>query len=385
MAIDKVVDSAQLDAAMTATANAIRTQGGTTAQIQWKQSNGFADAIAAISTSKLEILVTVTSGATVTATKGSQSVSGTSVNGQCKLTVPEAGAWTVTAVLNGRPAVPREVAVGDSYPVDMIFASPTLNDNEWSVIRAASDADLARSLWSVGDCKAITLNGSFAEIALSNYTCYAFILGFNHNAALEGNNRIHFQIGKTALTDGEPIAFVDNLYGNEVPSDQFFFSMNNTATNYLGWEGSQMRTSICGTDIDGKDGINFLSVLPAELLAVLKYVTKYTDNAGDGTNLASNVTSTADCIFLLSEFERYGRTDGRANPAEYDKQAQYSYFAAGNSNTYDRHDTPGSAAYAWTRSLGATDTDTFVFIYMTGMSFRQSANISSGFSPCFCV
>lgn len=60
MAIDKVVDSAQLDAAMTATANAIRTQGGTTAQIQWKQSNGFADAIGALSNIKLASLEIVT-------------------------------------------------------------------------------------------------------------------------------------------------------------------------------------------------------------------------------------------------------------------------------------------------------------------------------------
>lgn len=60
MAIDKVVDSAQLDAAMTATANAIRTQGGTTAQIQWKQSNGFADAIGMLSNIKLASIEIVT-------------------------------------------------------------------------------------------------------------------------------------------------------------------------------------------------------------------------------------------------------------------------------------------------------------------------------------
>lgn len=46
---------------------------------------------------ELQIIVTVTSGATVTATKGSLSVSGTAVNGTCTLIVPEGGVWTVTA------------------------------------------------------------------------------------------------------------------------------------------------------------------------------------------------------------------------------------------------------------------------------------------------
>lgn len=48
MAYDKVVDSAQLDGALTATADAIRGKTGGTAQIAWDASNGFAAAIAAI-------------------------------------------------------------------------------------------------------------------------------------------------------------------------------------------------------------------------------------------------------------------------------------------------------------------------------------------------
>ena len=48
---------------------------------------------------ELQIIVTVTSGATVTAAKGSKVVSGTSVNGTCTLTVPEAG----THLMEKRP------------------------------------------------------------------------------------------------------------------------------------------------------------------------------------------------------------------------------------------------------------------------------------------
>lgn len=48
MAYDKVVDSAQLDAALTATANAIREKAGNTDACTWDASTGFASLIAAI-------------------------------------------------------------------------------------------------------------------------------------------------------------------------------------------------------------------------------------------------------------------------------------------------------------------------------------------------
>ncbi len=48
MAFDKIIDSAKLDAAMTATANAIRGKTGATAKIAWNESSGFSSAISAI-------------------------------------------------------------------------------------------------------------------------------------------------------------------------------------------------------------------------------------------------------------------------------------------------------------------------------------------------
>lgn len=48
MAYDKIIDSAKLDGALTATADAIREKTGDTAQIQWNESTGFASAISAI-------------------------------------------------------------------------------------------------------------------------------------------------------------------------------------------------------------------------------------------------------------------------------------------------------------------------------------------------
>ena len=49
MAFDKVIDSTQLDAAMTYTANRIRNKTGGTDQITWDSAKGFGDAVDAIS------------------------------------------------------------------------------------------------------------------------------------------------------------------------------------------------------------------------------------------------------------------------------------------------------------------------------------------------
>lgn len=52
MAYDKVVDSAKLDAALTATADAIRAKGGSEDEIEWNETAGFAGAVSEIKASE---------------------------------------------------------------------------------------------------------------------------------------------------------------------------------------------------------------------------------------------------------------------------------------------------------------------------------------------
>ena len=109
---------------LTKVATAIRKKGGTSDSLVYP--DGFVTAIQAIQTGpELQIIVTVTSGATVTATKGSLSVSGTSVNGTCTLIVPEAGTWRVSATLGGQTSLPPDSAVFASWKW-MRFAPSTL-------------------------------------------------------------------------------------------------------------------------------------------------------------------------------------------------------------------------------------------------------------------
>lgn len=75
---------------------------------------------------QFSLVVTVTTGSLVTATKGTRSVSGTAVNGSCVLTLPEAGTWTVTATRNGQTSDTKTVSVVDSYAVTLTFFSATI-------------------------------------------------------------------------------------------------------------------------------------------------------------------------------------------------------------------------------------------------------------------
>lgn len=440
---------------LTKVASAIREKGGTSAPLVYP--DGFVTAIQAIQTgTELQIIVTVTSGATVTATKGSLSVSGTSINGTCTLTVPEEGEWTVSATLGGQTSDTKTVSITGSYAVALTFfsatitvnvesgatvtlkkggttiatktsngkavftvtetgtytveatkngqtksgsvdvvsgttsytltlysISSTLNNNEWSVIKSVSDAGQGANYWSVGDRKEITLNGTVGHLTLSNYTTYAFIIGFNHNASVEGANRIHFQLGKTALSGGTDVALCDSNYALR-PSGTGYFSMNENKTNSGGWESSQMRTNICGTSLSSYSG-TIIAVIPAALRAVLKSVTKYTDNiANEGGSTASHVTATTDYFFLLSEFEVFGSIT-YANNNESSKQAQYAYYSAGNSKIKYKHDGTSTAAHWWLRSPRASVSYAFVRVRADATVNYSNALESVGFAPGFCV
>ena len=364
---------------LTKVASAIREKGGTSDSLVYP--DGFVTAIQAIQTgTELQIIATVQSGATVTATKGSLSVSGTSVNGTCTLTVPEEGEWTVSATLGGQTSISNTVNVVSSYDTSLVFI-PALNDNSWETIHSISDAGQGANYWSIGDRKEITLNGTVGHLTLSNYTTYVFIIGFNHNQELEGTNRIHFQFAKTALSGGTDICFCDSSYDSTV-STTGYFSMNASFSNSGGWESSNMRTAICGTSLSSYSG-TIIAVIPSLLRAVLKSVTKYTNNIGYSSD-ASAVTATTDYFFLLSEYEVFGST-AYANSNEASKQAQYSYYSAGNSKVKYNHSATSTAVYWWLRSSAPSIPRNFVYVATDGTAAPSGANFSLGFAPGFCV
>lgn len=409
---------------------------------------GRTNAISGTAGASLSLVVTVKAGAAVTATKGSKVVSGTaSSSGSCVLKLPEAGTWTVTATLSGQTSDTKTVSVVDSYAVSLTFfsatinvtapsgatvtlkkggatvesktstgtvvftvgetgtytveatqngqstsgtvnvvsgttsysltlafVSSTLNSNSWATIKSVSDAGQGANYWSVGDRKAVTINGTVGSRTFSSETTYAFILGFNHNAGYEGANRIHFQLAKTAVSGGTDVGFTDSSYNSTGSSAAF--RMNTTNTNVGGWAASYMKNTICPA---------FKSALPSDLRAVLKSVTKYTDNTGNASgSVEANVTATTEEIFLLSEYEVFG-TIARGNTYEANKQAQYAYYSAGNSKIKYRDSATTTAVFWWLRSPRASSSTVFVYVNTGGTVYSDGAYSSLAFAPGFCV
>lgn len=255
-----------------------------------------------------------------------------------------------------------------------------LDNYTWDEISQISSANLGESYFSVGDRKQITLNGTIGLLTLSNYSTYAFIIGFNHNSGREGSGRIHFQFAKTALAGGTDICFVDGQYGVG-PGSSPAFRMNMEESNAGGWAASYMRNHICGMNKDSTSG-TFMGVIPADLRNALKSVTKYTDNTGNSSSSGA-VTATTDYFFLLAEYEVYGTVES-ANTYEADYQQQYAYYSAGNSKEKYRHNSPEDYALWWLRS--PCSYASYLFLSADGDYVSNLlANVSYGFSPCFCV
>lgn len=271
------------------------------------------------------------------------------------------------------PITTFEVNVDICKQYNYVFPllSGILNDNEWAAIRYASDNNLGESLWSVGDTKQITLNGTIGITNYSNYQLYVYIIGFNHNAELEGDNRIHFQIGKI---DNVYIALRDTSYGTIGNSASF--RMNLTSTNSGGWNDCYMRNTILNDA--------FLAAINSDLRNELKSVDKWTDNTGNASNSSANVTITTDYIFLLAEFEVFG-TRTYANQYEQDKQSQYNFYKNGNSKIRYGNTAMNTAIYWWLRSPWHNGTSDFCNVTDYGGADDRSPRYSQGLAPAFCV
>ena len=255
-----------------------------------------------------------------------------------------------------------------------------LDNYTWDEISQISSANLGESYFSVGDRKQITLNGTIGLLTLSNYSTYAFIIGFNHNSGREGSGRIHFQLAKTALSGGTDICFTDGSYNSTGSSAAF--RMNRSNTNSGGWKDSYMRNNICGTSKTSTSG-RIMGAIPADLRNALKSVTKYTNNNGS-SSASSAVTATTDYFFLLSEYEVFGNIT-YSNSYEANYQRQYAYYSAGNSKVKYQHNRTGSAATWWLRSPYASFSYIFVRVGTGGSVTFDNASISLGFAPGFCV
>lgn len=389
-------DSSKMTLSVTAQTNAGTYSASFTPKDDYMWSDGttaaksvnwtIGKAAGSLSLSKSSItLNSTTKSATFTVTRAGDGKITVESNNRSVATASLSGTTVTVNSVNdttGTATITVKVAEGTNHtaPVNKIVSvsakflpeKKALNNMSWADIKAVSDAGQAANYFAAGDRKAVTLSGTVGSQSLSG-TYYCYIIGIDHNSSKEGTNRIHFQFGYNALSGGTQIAFIDSTYGSN--STSACFHMNSSDSNSGGWNSSYARATLCPA---------FKNAMPSDLQAVLKTVTKYSDNTGGDSNTASYVTATTDTVFLLAEYEVFG-TISYANSAEQNYQAQYAYYSAGNSKVRYHHSSTGSTAHWWLRSVNAGYSDNFCIVYTSGSAAYGTAGGSFGFAPAFCV
>ena len=366
-----------------------------------------------LNASALTAAVTVTrpGNGAITASSSNTGVATVSVSGNT-VTISHVNQTTGTAT------VTIKVAAGTNHtaPANKTVAvtaqfMPTkkaLNDQTWAEIRQVSDAGKGSEYWSVGDRKAVLVNGTVGTQAI-NQTLYVYILGFNHNSAKEGNG-IQFGTFKTALSGGTDVCLTDGKYNSYDTGGTKYFNMNHWGNaNYGGWKACDLRYDVLGstktapknygkqhasgdvgydapTDTATNPVANTLmAALPSDLRAVMKPITKYTDNVAGGTDVAGNISASVDYLPLLSEQEIFGGNRTYSNQYEKNYQVQYAYYSAGNSKVKYCHSSTGSTAYWWERSPGYYGNYFFCCVLTNGGAYYSTARYSYGLAPAFMV
>ncbi len=322
---------------------------------------------------------------------------------------------TIKALSTGSATIHVTVAAGSNhrattctFSVMAEILSSTLNDNTWEQIRKASDIDAGASLWPVGATKEIEVKGTVGTLSIDE-KLWVFIIGFNHNANYEGSHKIHFQGFKTAQAGGTDVGLVDNGYGNGYTDGTKYFSINHWSyNNYGGWAACDARYDVLGSTnvapsnygsakASGATGNDptatcttspvegtLMAALPSDLRAVMKPITKYTDNVAGGTNTSANVKATIDYLPLLAEFEVHGART-YANSYERNYQAQYAYYANGNSKIKYKHSAVTAAAVWWVRSPSDYNHGRWCTVITSGAANNGYASNSRALAPAFAV
>ena len=393
---------------LTLVADAIRTKGGTTELLTYPDE--FVTAIQAISLGIVpQIIVTVSAGATVTATNGSKTITGTSDNtGVCTLTVPEIGTWSVSATLGGQTSDTKTVSITDTYMVSLSFFSATITVtvDSGASVSLQKDGTTIQTKTSTGTVVfTVTETGTYTIVATKNgqtasgsvnvvsgTTAYTLTLSFLkdnfadndwtsiiaacHSGSvpstwLVGNsktmtiNGANYQIdiiGKNhdTYTAGGTASLTFQMHDCYADTK----TMNSSNTNSGGWTSCAMRSTHLPA---------ILSKMPTDVQNGIREVNKLT-SAG---SQSATINTTADKLFLLSEVEIFGSTTHSAAG----EGTQYDYYKAGNSKDKNRN---GSATEWWERSPRASASSRFCMVVSGGNASSSTAGHALGVAFGFC-
>lgn len=291
----------------------------------------------------------------------------------------------------------------------------TLEEATWAQISEISAAGDGANYFSVGDRKSIRFYGTMGTTILDDEAS-VYILGFDHNSELEGRG-IHFGTPMTSNPNStlKYIFVSDGGHGLAKNNGDKYFnishrgSFDTDGSNHGGWAGCDLRYDILGsTDVvpsqylvkrtEGAVGYDatvncathpventLMSCLPADLRAVMKPITKWTNNKGGNSSglTEADVTATVDYLPLLSMYEILGST-GYAYAAEANYQRQYDYFVNGSFSVAALNSDTTNHLYAWTRSP-ATNSIMFCAVRNKNNYDIKTTTISLGIHAVFMV
>lgn len=315
-------------------ADAIRAKGGTSAQLVYPA--GFVSAIQTIQTGVTpQLIVTTRVGATVTATKGSKTVSGTAgADGTCTLVLSEAGEWSVTAVLGANTRT-ETVLIG-TQNADLMLFKDAFAENDWETIIAVCQSGSIPSTWAVGDSKAMTINDTDYQID---------IIGKSHDNYADGS-------GKAPLTFQ-----MHDCYKTT-------YQMNSNNSNNGGWSNCDMRTTHLPA---------IMALMPTAVQSAIREVSKKTSIG----NRSATIETTADKLFLLSEIEIF---DGKLFSVDGEGK-RYDYYT---SRTLRTKYLNGTAQSWWQRSPYKSYGDDFCRVDGEGYEGYIDPSTELGVTFAFC-
>ena len=282
-----------------------------------------------------QIAVETSAGASVSASKGTTTVSGTAdTSGSCTLTLYEPGEWSVSASLNGITKT-QTVNIGtQSMKLPLAELKDTFAENSWETIITACHGGFVPDTWVVGDSKPMAINGTNYQID---------IIGKNHDVYTDGSG--------TA-----PLTF--QLHDCYSEAKQMY----STNLSGLGWKNTDMRLTYLPA---------ILALMPAEVKNGIHAVNKKTSEGGNSTT----IETVSDTLFLLSEVEVFG-TNHSSVPGE---GIQYDYYKAGNPKIKKRE---GVDEFWWERSSASGGM--FCRVRDNGQAGASNASSSLGVSFAFC-
>ena len=187
MAVDKAVDSAQLDGAMTATADKIREKTGSSNPIPWDRDTGFAGALDGLSTLKLTSIA-ITTPPTKTAYKAGEIFS--------------TDGMVVTATYsNDATLVCTGYSVSPSGALSAGTTSVTIQYTEGGVTKTATQAITVTktSVTVPSQSGSLTYSGSSQSPTWSNYASSRMTIGGTTSGTNAGTYSATFTLKDTSL------------------------------------------------------------------------------------------------------------------------------------------------------------------------------------------